>query len=89
MEGTMPDEVMQQAIEQDPYMVVMNLRELQRFIGYKFHATKGQFISKYGADGFPCVMVEMQQWVDEELPNRGGRPKALILYGPTGTGKTE
>ena len=36
MEGATPDEAMEWVIEQDPYMVVMNFRELQVFITNKF-----------------------------------------------------
>ncbi|KAF8238220.1 hypothetical protein L208DRAFT_1375269 [Tricholoma matsutake] len=33
--------------------------------------------------------MEMKQWVEEEFPKRGDRPKALILWGPTWMGKME
>lgn len=88
-EGATREDVMERAIKGDPYMVVNNLRELQRFIESKFPAQKEEFVSKYGADGFPCVTTEMKLWVEEEFPKRSGRPKALILFGPTRTGKTE
>jgi Geminivirus rep protein central domain len=83
-EGTTPDKVMQWVIERDPYMVVMNLQELQRFIEYKFCATKEPFISKYGAEGFPCVTAEMQWWVDKELRSKVGGPKHLYFMGQHG-----
>jgi hypothetical protein len=88
-EGATPEEVMERAIQGDPYMVVMNLQELQRFIEHKFPVQKKEFVSQYGVEGFPCVTTEMKRWVEEEFPKRGGRPKALILFGPTRTGKTE
>ena len=47
------------------------------------------FTSQYSPESFKFTTAEMKQWVEEELPKRWNRPKTLILWGPSRTGKTE
>ena len=84
------EELLERALELDPYTAANNHGRLQEFIRHKFKPVTQQFESEYGPDAFPGVTAEMQRWVDEVLRGpRGDRPKALILWGPTRTGKTQ
>jgi hypothetical protein len=85
-----PDELLERALELDPYKAATKHRGLQEVNKYKFKPTVERFESVFGPDAFPGVTEKMKQWVQEEFPKREySRPKALILWGPTRTGKTQ
>ena len=84
-----PDEFLERVLELDPYTAAICHLRLLDFIKYKYKSTVERFQSPFGPDAFPWVTEEMKQWVQEEFPKRGCGPKALILWGPTRTGKTQ
>lgn len=90
-QATSPEEFQHRALELDAHTAAKNHRGLQNFINYKFKPTTEKITSKYAADAFPGTTAEMKQWVEveQEFPKGGKRPKALILWGPNRTGKTE
>ena len=84
-----PEEFMERALEHDPYTAANNYGRLQEFINYKFKPAATTYQTEYGPAEFPGVTPEMEAWVRNELHKRGHRPKALILWGPSRTGKTQ
>jgi hypothetical protein len=84
-----PEELLERALELDPFTAANNHGRLQEFINYKFKPAVETFQSDYRPANFPGVTPTMEAWVRDELPKKGHRPKALILWGPTRTGKTQ
>lgn len=74
--------------EADPVGYVHNLQRLEYFADTTFRKPVS-YGSSYDRESFGNVPVACDRWVNEELFNGRERPKALVIIGEPGWGKTK
>jgi hypothetical protein len=69
-----------------PYDYVINHDRICKFRDKHFAEEKPPYTPS--SIDFPHVTADMELWLEREFPKKD-RPKCLVLYGPSRTGKTE
>ncbi|EGO20879.1 hypothetical protein SERLADRAFT_441268 [Serpula lacrymans var. lacrymans S7.9] len=69
-----------------PYDWVVNHDKIINYADKHWPVEPEQYVSEFTE--FPHLTEEMRDWVTNEMPKRD-RPKSLVVWGPTRTGKTE
>ena len=69
----------------DPKTYANNFRHLCTYMAHHYEKVQPRYISNYSH--FPHVPQEITDWVNNEM-TKCDRPKALIIWGPSRTGKT-
>lgn len=72
-------------LEADPMSFVLRHKDLDYYAQKFYEVTKDPYVSKY--TDFPGVPAAIQAWVDGDRGD-DDRQKALVIWGPSRTGKT-
>ena len=71
--------------EADPKNYVLYYENLEYFAEKHYAPKRGAYSAPF--TDFIRVLLNMRAWVEHELPNTD-RPKTLVIWGPSRTGKT-
>lgn len=80
------DEYFERAKVYSPYDYVVNHEKLVKYADKHWPEEKPVYIPD--SIDFPHVTAAMRRWIEQEFPKRD-RPKTLVLWGKSRTGKTQ
>jgi hypothetical protein len=85
LEAPTREEFLEKVKGSDPKNFVLHYEHLEYFVDKHYAPKHPEFTPQFTE--FTRVPVECRDWVVTELPSRD-RPKTLVLWGPSRTGKT-